>query len=95
MALFSIIPTWIAVYKARSGDIIEHREWMIRSYSVCFSVSVLLRLSFLWLIPVMVDRLPEEVSDPYNVLIFLSWSLPLLFADIWVSFNKYKIKLKR
>ena len=95
MALFSIVPTWIAVYKARSRDIIGHREWMIRSYSVCFSVAVLLRLSFLWVVPLMIDRIPEELSDPYNIMIFLSWSLPLLYADVWISFNKYEIKLKK
>jgi len=87
MSIFALLPTWMAIYCAVCGRLIEHREWMVRSYSVCFSVGVLLRLSFIWLIPVMVDpqRLPEDVHDPYMVLVFLSWSLPLLLSDIYLT----------
>ena len=87
MAVFALVPTWMGVYCAVRGKLIEHRRWMVRSYSVCFSVSVLLRFSFLWLIPVMVghDRLPEDVHDPYMILVFLSWSLPILLSDVYLT----------
>ena len=93
MALFAIAPTWMGVISAVRGDFASHREWMLRSFAVCFSVSVLLRLSFLWVVPVMMggNRLHEgdyDSNDAYMVLVFLSWSLPLLAVDIWLTMTK-------
>lgn len=87
MACFALVPTWLGVLCAAQGRIAEHRAWMLRSFAVCFSVSVLLRLSFLWIIPVMAGpgALPEEVHAPYMALVFLSWSLPILLADVYLS----------
>eukprot|EP00947_MAST-08B_sp_MAST-8B-sp1_P005425 g5425.t1 len=93
MALFAIVPTWMGVLSAVRGEIAAHREWMLRSFAVCFSVSVLLRLSFLWLVPAMMgaDRLREgdyDSNDAYMVLVFLSWSLPLLVVDVRLTLTK-------
>ena len=85
MAFFAIVPTWMAVRSAVVGDFRAHRAWMIRSYNHCFSVAVLLRFGFLWLVPLMAERLPEDVEAPYMVLVFLSWSLPILWSDIYLT----------
>ena len=87
MGFFAILPTWVGVYKAYLREFECHREWMLRSYAVCFSVAVLLRFSFLWLIPLMAERLPDDVLDPYMVCVFLSWSLPMVLVDVWLSLN--------
>ena len=87
MAVFAVIPTWMAVYCAVHGHIAAHRAWMIRSYSICFSVAVLLRFSFLWLLPLMADILPQGVHEPYMILVFLSWSVPLLLSDVWLTLS--------
>ena len=31
------------------------------------------------------DRLPEDVQDNYMVLVFLSWSLPILISDVYLT----------
>ena len=36
------------------------------------------------LLPLMAERVPEDVQGPYMILVFLSWSLPLLLADIYL-----------
>ena len=82
MGFFSILPTWIGVYKAYLREFECHREWMLRSYAVCFSVAVLLRFSFLWLIPLLSEKIPEDIIDPYMICVFLSWSLPVVLVDV-------------
>lgn len=65
---------------------------MIRAYFVMFSSVVLFRLAIMYFIPWEVRRtggeLPQDFLAPYVVCIFLSWSLPLLFADVYLSLTK-------
>jgi hypothetical protein len=74
------------------GNVSEHREWMIRAYFVMFSSVVLFRLAIMYFIPWEVRRsggeLPQDFLAPYVICIFLSWSLPLLFADVYLSLTK-------
>ena len=65
------------------GRIIEHKEWMIRSYVVTFAFVI-----FRWLNEVeaikglgnFVERGPTEI--------WISWVIPLLFAEIFISSKK-------
>eukprot|EP00656_Telonema_subtile_P010435 TRINITY_DN15032_c0_g1_i2.p2 TRINITY_DN15032_c0_g1~~TRINITY_DN15032_c0_g1_i2.p2 ORF type:complete len:130 (+),score=9.97 TRINITY_DN15032_c0_g1_i2:54-443(+) len=90
MAVFALVPTWTAVWCAIQGNYTAHREWMLRSFAVCFSVAVLLRLSFLWLLPLMTESLPAGLHHAYMTLVFLSWSLPILAVDLWLTLGAQK-----
>ena len=88
----TLICSAIGYYKITQGLVDEHREWMIRSYAIMWSSVVLFRISIMYWIPLEVRRIggtiPDDFRDPYIVCIFLSWSLALLAADIYLAFSK-------
>ena len=57
-----------------------------------WSSVVLFRLAILFWIPFEVRRsggeLPADFRGPYVVCVFLSWSLALLAADVYLSLTK-------
>ena len=67
---------------------------MIRSYFIMWCSVVLFRLGIMCWIPLEVKRfggtLPNDFKDPFVVCIFLSWSLGLFGADIYLSNTKPK-----
>ena len=90
----TLLSSAFAYYYIRFGDYETHREWMIRSYFIMWSSVVLFRLGIMYWIPLEVRRfggtLPNDFKDPFVVCIFLSWSLGLLGADIYLSYTKPK-----
>ena len=70
--------TMIALLLILERDIARHREWMVRSLSltlffVTFSV---------WVPGLASTTLPESIG--YPLAVFLSWSLNLLGAEMWI-----------
>ena len=86
----------MAFYAIKKANYDEHREWMLRSYFIMWSSVVLFRLAIIFWIPLEVRRiggnLPQQFQAPYIVSIYLSWSLALLAADVYISLTKLKIK---
>jgi uncharacterized membrane protein len=80
LAVLWIYCTATAVAKARSGDYLAHRDWMIRSYALTLS-AVTLR-AWKWSITNTVEVPPMDV---YRIVAWLGWVPNLAFAEflIW------------
>ena len=78
VALLWPATTVIALLRILERDVMRHREWMVRSFSL-----TLFFVSFsIWVPGLEATALPESISYPLGV--FLSWSLNLLAAELWV-----------
>ena len=75
-----VITTGMALYSIRTRRIEQHREWMIRSYTVTFAF-VSFRLASYWLHRWL--HVPESgVADQLDTLLaWACWAVPLLFAE--------------
>ena len=74
--------TTIALLRILRRDVAAHREWMIRSFSLS-----LFFVSFSFWVPGLAStRLPEAVS--YPLAVFLSWSLNLMVAELWIRITR-------
>jgi hypothetical protein len=70
--------TTIAFLRIRNRQIQAHREWMIRS----FALSLFFVTFSLWVPGLASTNLPEAIGYPLGV--FLSWSLNLIVAEVWI-----------
>ena len=94
--LFSLAVAWtlttaMALYSVRTGRIEQHREWMLRSYTVTFAfvtfrlVGKLLRN---WI------TLPEDpaADDIDTLMSWACWALPLLIAEPLIQVRRMRRK---
>lgn len=81
--------TTIAFLRIRDRKIGEHREWMIRSFSLSF---FFVTFSF-WVPGLASTNLPTAVS--YPLAVFLSWSLNLLAAEVWIRHTRLQFTALR
>jgi hypothetical protein len=72
--------TAIALKKILEKNITEHRKWMIRSYALTFA-AVTLRL-YVFAFNKHVDLYSEEA---YALIAWASWTINLLFAEIYLA----------
>jgi uncharacterized membrane protein len=72
---------YVSVMRRR---IMQHKEWMIRSYVVTFAF-----VSFRWLneLTIVKNLMPEFVERGPTVIWF-SWTIPLLITEIVLSWKK-------
>ncbi|RXK60823.1 DUF2306 domain-containing protein [Lacibacter luteus] len=69
--------------------IVQHKEWMIRSYVITFAFVL-----FRWLNELEIARtLMPQFTDRGPTLIWLSWVVPLFITEMIISFNKKKSTL--
>lgn len=71
-----LVTTSMAIVAVRRGALDQHREWMIRSYTVTFAF-VTLRLVEKWL-------LPWQLTSEQNLDVIMAWacwSVPLLLCE--------------
>ncbi|HYL71116.1 MAG TPA: DUF2306 domain-containing protein [Candidatus Dormibacteraeota bacterium] len=75
-----VLTTGMALYAIRTRRFEQHREWMLRSYTVTFAF-VTFRLASAWLGPWV--HVPEDpVADGLDTtLAWACWAVPLLFAE--------------
>jgi uncharacterized membrane protein len=78
LALLWLATTLIAFVRIRAGQVAAHRAWMMRSFALSF---FFVTFSF-WVPGLASTSLPQAIS--YPLAVFLSWSLNLLVAEIWV-----------
>jgi len=94
----TLISSAMAYYYICKRNYELHREWMIRSYCIMWSSVVLFRIALMYWIPFEIYRIggtiENDFRDLFIVCIFLSWSLPILVADIYISLTKPKLKKK-
>ena len=75
-----LITTGMAIYAIRTRRIQQHREWMLRSYTVTFAF-VTYRLVSSWLRPWI--HVPDDpIADDIDTLMaWACWAVPLLLAE--------------
>ncbi|HEX3849118.1 MAG TPA: DUF2306 domain-containing protein [Steroidobacteraceae bacterium] len=75
-----VITTGMALYAIRTRRLEQHREWMLRSYTVTFAF-VTYRLVSMWLNRWI--HVPEDpIADDIDTLMAWScWAVPLLIAE--------------
>ncbi len=74
--------TTIAFLHIRKRKIKEHREWMIRS----FSLSLFFVTFSFWVPGLTGTDLPYSLA--YPLAVFLSWSLNLVLAEFWIRLSR-------
>lgn len=74
--------TTIAFLRIRKRDIKEHREWMIRSFSLSFFFVT----GGFWMPGLTSTSLPYEIA--YPLAVFLAWFLNLVFAELWIRWTR-------
>lgn len=77
--------TWKAYDLIRKRAPIEHREWMIRSYALCFA-AVTLRL---WL-PLFTAGFKLSFYDAYPLIAWLCWVPNLLVAEAIIRIKPWR-----
>lgn len=89
LALQVLAFAWIATaamayISVRSGRIIQHKEWMIRSYVVTFAF-----VTFRWLVdlPVVIS-LMDKFEERGPTTVWFSWVVPLLITEVVLSWKK-------
>lgn len=82
---FAWITTAIMAYvSVMRGRILQHKEWMIRSYVVTFAF-----VTFRWLNELnAVKTLMPEFAERGPSIIWLSWTIPLLITEIVLSWKR-------
>ena len=74
----------MAYIAVRRGRILQHKEWMIRSYVVTFAF-----VTFRWLND---SQLAHQLMDKFEergpTLIWVSWTIPLLITEVILSWKK-------
>jgi hypothetical protein len=70
--------TTVAFLRIRQGSVLQHREWMIRSFSLAYFF-----VTFsLWVPVLAATDLPQAIG--YPLAVFLSYSLNLIAAEWWI-----------
>ncbi|TAG30698.1 MAG: DUF2306 domain-containing protein [Sphingobacteriia bacterium] len=84
LAFAWIVTASMAYLSVMKGRIIQHKEWMIRSYVVTFAF-----VNFRWLNELtIVKNLMPEFEERGATIIWLSWTIPLLITEIVLSWKK-------
>lgn len=81
--------TFIAYQKIRSGNILSHKEWMFRSYSLTFAAITLRVYVFAssWFFDL---GLPLS----YAIIAWLSWVLNLIICELYLQISKVNFEAK-
>jgi uncharacterized membrane protein len=82
LAVLWLFSGWKALAAIRRGDIVRHREWMVRNFSLTFA-GVMLRL---WLIGSFIAQIRFEES--YHYIAWLCWVPNLIFAQCQITLGR-------
>ena len=84
LAFAWIITASMAYISVMRGRILQHKEWMIRSYVVTFAF-----VNFRWLsdLPIA-HQLMDKFEERGPTMVWLSWTIPLLITEIILSCKK-------
>lgn len=84
-----VVTTGMALYCVRTGRIEQHREWMLRSYTVTFAF-VTYRLCSYWLRR-WVSVPDSDLADDIDILLaWACWSVPLLLAEPLIQLHRMR-----
>ena len=97
LGLLWLSTTIVGFRRARQGRIVEHREWMLRSFALCFSILASrfwLGPAILWLEPEVFTQGingPQVAQDQVSMLTsWIPWVVNLLIAEWFIHRARYK-----
>ena len=82
-----LVTTGMALYAIRTRRIEQHREWMLRSYTVTFAF-VSFRLASTWLHRWLHVPADPAADDIETLLAWACWAIPLLFAEPLIQLSR-------
>ena len=82
LAVLWLFSGWKALAAIRRGDIVRHREWMVRNFALTFA-GVTLRL---WLLSSFIAQIRFEES--YHYIAWLCWVPNLIFAQCQITLGR-------
>lgn len=86
-----LLTTGMALYAIRTRRLEQHREWMLRSYTVTFAF-VTFRLSSDWLhrwLQVPADPVADEID---TLVAWACWAVPLLIAEPLIQIRSMRVR---
>jgi uncharacterized membrane protein len=84
LAFAWIMTASMAYISVMRGRILQHKEWMIRSYVVTFAF-----VTFRWLQDLQIaHQLMNKFEERGPTIIWVSWTIPLLITEIKLSWKK-------
>lgn len=84
LAFAWIATATMAYVSVMRGRILQHKEWMIRSYVVTFAF-----VTFRWLNELSFAKtLMPQFEERGPTIIWLSWTIPLLITELVLSWKK-------
>ncbi len=88
-----LITTGMALYAIRTRRIEQHREWMLRSYTVTFAF-VTYRLTSYWLRRWIHMPDSDLADDLDSLLAWASWAVPLLLAEPLIQLRSMRMRVR-
>ena len=79
-----VVTTTMAVLAIRRRNILQHREWMIRSYAVTFAF-----VTFRFGVDALISQ-GVQGSDAQAIMAWACWALPLLLLEPLLQFQKVR-----
>lgn len=74
----------MAYITIRRRRIIQHKEWMIRSYIVTFAFVGFRYLADLHILREFIEKAGERLPT----IVWATWAIPILIAEVFMSWNK-------
>jgi uncharacterized membrane protein len=77
-------------FAIRKGDVVRHREWMIRAFATALAISTVR------MVAVALDVARVWVNDPrwlFVLSIWSGWLITLAMAEIWIRYSRGKLSL--
>ena len=84
LAMLLLTTTGIAYARIKRGDVVKHREWMIRSYALIFA-AVTLRIE----LPILIG-LFGAFRPAYTMVAWLCWMPNLLWATLYIRYSRVR-----
>ena len=89
-----LLTTSMAIYAIRTRRVQQHREWMLRSYTVTFAF-VTYRLVSAWLRP-WIHVVDDPVADDIDILMaWACWAVPLVLAEPLIQLRAMRLSGRR
>ena len=89
-----LLTTSMAIYAIRTRRVQQHREWMLRSYTVTFAF-ITYRLVSAWLRP-WIHVADDPVADDIDTLMaWACWAVPLVLAEPLIQLRAMRLSGRR
>jgi uncharacterized membrane protein len=82
-----IITTFMAIVAIRRRNVIQHREWMLRSYTVTFAF-----VTFRLFADALARLQLVSVDDASTIMAWACWAVPLLLVEPLIQLRKMRAR---